>query len=114
MDSEGVPTIGVGHNLNVPLSPAAIALILEDDVRTAIHELDRAFPGWRDHSDARQDVLVELQFNLGANRLAGFKKFWEAMRLKHYEAAASELLASKWAAQVKGRADTLADRLARG
>ena len=113
-DSEGVPTFGVGHNANRPITEKAIQQILDDDIDTAVSELDRAFAGWRDHSEARQTALVELSFNLGAVRLAGFIQFWTAMRAKDYQGAHDALLDSKWAGQVHGRAQRLAETILKG
>lgn len=116
-DSEGVLTIGIGHNLDVPLSDQAIQHILEDDIQTAICELDRAFFGWRGYcrgNDVRENVLIEMMFNLGAPRLATFHKFWGAMKAHDYEVASKEMLDSKWAVQVGQRARTMAEQMRTG
>ena len=110
-DSTGNETVGVGHNLDAPMPEKLIDLILEFDVSLAIEELDRAVPSWRQHSEARQNVLIELSFNLGMPKLGKFIRFWFAMEQKDYVQASQELLQSKWAEQVKGRAITLANRL---
>ena len=111
-DSEGVWTIGVGRNLqNLTITEQQANEWLAEDLQTAVNELDRAFKGWRDHSPARQNVLIELCFQLGAPRLAGFLKFWAALRSQDYATAALELLASRYASQVPKRAHTLAKRL---
>ncbi len=110
-DTEGVETIGVGHNLQRPISEAAVQQILSDDINTAVAELDRAFKGWRNHSEARQTVLVELMFAMGAPSLSKFVKFWAAMDRKDYTAAAAQLIDSKWATQVGDREIGLARRL---
>lgn len=108
-------TIGVGHNLeDRPISKRASTVILEDDIDVAIAELDRAFQGWRQHSDAIQDVLVELSFAMGAPKLAGFKKMWAALDARDYPEAANQLLDSKWATQVGKRAKTLAENMRAG
>lgn len=108
-------TVGVGHNIeDRPISKRASNVILEDDIEVAIAELDRAFQGWRLHSDAVQDVLVELSFAMGAPRLEGFKKMWAALQVRNYKEAAKELLDSEWAREVKGRATTLAEKIKNG
>jgi len=113
-DTVGIPTIGVGHNLQRPISVLAIEQILTDDITECITELDRAFPKWRDHDDNRQNVLVEMMFNLGAVRLAKFKRFWAAMDAKDYSTAAVEMQMSAWRRQVGQRAVTLANRMRDG
>lgn len=110
-DSEGLLTVGVGHLLDATMPDKLIDLILDYDIGLAIEELDRAFPIWRTLSTARQNVLIELMFNLGSPRLSKFVRFWAAIGKQDYAQASQELLTSKWADQVKGRAVTLAKRL---
>jgi lysozyme len=52
--------------------------------------------------------LVDMGFNLGVPRLMKFKRMWEAIEREDFEWAASEMLNSRWANQVGGRADRLA------
>lgn len=110
LDSVGVWTVGIGHNMNRPISSLAIDQIYLDDVTDALNECVHAFPWYANLTDARQRVMVELMFNLGLGRLLGFTKFLAAMNAGNYETAASELLDSKWALQVKSaRANALAN-----
>lgn len=109
-DTEQHLTGGVGHNFDEPLPAKLVDLILDYDISVCIEELDRAFPIWRSVSTARQNVLIELQFNLGATRLGQFVQFWAAVGRQDWITASAELLKSHWATQVKGRADTLAKR----
>lgn len=113
-DTEGVLTVGYGHNLEEEITQADAEVWLIQDLNKAIRELDRAFAGWRAHSEVRQNVLIEMQFNMGAVRLAGFLKFWGALRSNDYAKAAQEMLNSKWASQVGQRARTLAARMETG
>jgi len=113
-DHLGNWTVGVGHLMDRPLSDAAIDQILRDDIDTCIAEMDRQFDGWRDHDDVRQNVLIELCFNLGAPRLAKFRKMWAALALRRYSEAADEMLNSRWCVQVGRRAETLAERMRSG
>lgn len=110
----GKLTIGVGHNLETPISDAAIMQILRDDIDTCVQELDRARPTWRQHDEARQNVLVEMCFNLGMSRLNKFMKMWAALDAKHYGEAAKQMLHSQWAVQVGKRAVALADHMRDG
>lgn len=110
----GKPTVGVGHNLERPISNAAINQILSDDINESIAELDRVFPGWRNHDDARQNVLLEMMFNLGAPRLRDFKRMWAALQSKNYDEAAKEMMHSGWAVQVGKRAVTLSQIMRTG
>jgi lysozyme len=111
----GKTTIGCGRNLDdVGISTSEAMVMLDNDIGRAVAELNRTKPGWKDHDDTRQNVLVELVFNLGMPRLLGFKKMWAALDRKDYAAAADEMMNSKWAVQVKGRAKTLSDKMRQG
>jgi lysozyme len=110
----GKPTIGVGHNLERPISDAAIDQILSDDINTCIAELDRAFNGWRNHNDARQNVLLEMMFNMGTSTLRDFKRMWAALQAKDYDEAAKQMMHSGWAVQVGKRAATLSNQMKSG
>jgi lysozyme len=101
-------TIGVGHNLDDrQISARAIDLILEDDITDAIGDLDR-FSWFHEQNMVRKQALIMMCFNLGINRLLGFKRMIAAIKRGDYSAAADEMLDSKWAAQVHGRANELA------
>jgi len=111
----GKLSIGYGRNLDDRgITTEEAEYLLANDIQVAVRELDRAFPGWRNHSDNVQNVLVELSFAMGAPRLAGFRKMWAALDAKDYPTAAAELLDSRWRQQVGQRAITLADRLRAG
>jgi len=66
------------------------------------------------NDQVRFDTLTNMCFNLGAPRLSGFKKMWEAIEAGDYSTAAEEMLDSKWARQVGPRADRLAQKMETG
>lgn len=108
LDSVGVPTIGIGHNLNVPISHAAVMQIFEDDLREAQSQCLHAFPWFAELTEERQWVLINMCFNMGLPRLLGFKKMLAALALDDYDTAAKEMMDSHWAQQVGHRAVELA------
>jgi lysozyme len=103
-DTEGIPTIGIGFNLEEGFSEEECQAILRIRMRKAIHELSRKIPAYRDMGSIRKIVMVDLVFNLGLPRLLKFKKMLAAIERKDWEDAADELLDSRYARQVKGRA----------
>lgn len=112
-------TIGYGHTgMNVQpgltwtLEQAEQAL--GEDVATVKAELDRFFPWWRGLSDVRQDVLVNMTFNLGIGALRGFKDMLWALRRSDFMTAAQEMLNSEWAREVPKRAARLAEQMRSG
>ena len=112
-DTEGVLTIGYGHNLEVEhWSEDRASTALWSDMRA----LEQAFATGHPSEHAvlerqlagRQRALLNMLFNLGPSGLAGFRKMWAALNAGNYEQAAREMLDSKWAKQVGARATRLA------
>jgi lysozyme len=108
-DTVGKLTIGIGRNLDdVGISRAEADYLLANDVRTAQATLTTAFPWFVSLTPVRQDVLVNMCFNMGIGRLKGFKKMLVAMEQGDTLTACHEMLDSKWAHQVGQRANDLA------
>lgn len=108
IDSVGVQTIGIGHNLHKPLTYAAVRQIFRDDLNDATNECLHAFPWFADLTEPRQWVLIDMCFNLGLTKLLQFKRFLLACERGDYDTAANEMLDSLWRKQVKSRALELA------
>ena len=111
-DSEGYWTIGFGRLIDPQLGGGIARdegmVLLRNDVRAAIMELDRSMPWWQDMPEPARRGLCNMAFNLGLGRLLGFSKMIAALKAGDYERAAVEALDSKWARQVGARADRIA------
>lgn len=113
VDSEGWLSIGVGHNLRQrPLSDRAIQVILEDDVRDTTEGLMAAHPWVGALSEVRQEVLINMAFNMGLGGLNSFKRMLVAVQNGQWKKAADEILDSNYAKQVGDRAKRLARQMA--
>jgi len=111
----GKLSIGVGRNLDdVGLRPDEIDYLLANDIRIAESDARSLFECFDKLTDARKAVLVNMAFNLGRNRLAGFVKFRAAVEGGRYDRAATEMLDSRWAVQVGKRAVRLAQAMKEG
>ena len=135
-DTLGIDTIGAGRNLrDRPLTVAQLQhlglsdmqdlydngitlygarYILRIDVDIAERELITAHSCVEFLNAPRQMVCVNMAFNLGVPRLKLFKNMWSAIHRKDYERASIEMLDSRWAKQVKGRATRLSDIMRTG
>lgn len=112
LDSEGVPTIGIGHNLrDRAISERAIQVIFEDDLAEIAAEVRARIPVYETLSEARRGVLLNMAFTLGVGGLLGFPKMFAALEARDWERAADEMLDSKWARQVGDRAQRLARQM---
>jgi lysozyme len=108
-------TIGVGRNIeDNGITVDEAMMMLDNDIETCVSELNKRLPGWTEHNEVRQNVLIEMVFNLGAPRLMGFRKMIAALERKDYEQAAKEMLDSRWAVQVGNRARTMAQMMRTG
>lgn len=111
----GKTTIGIGRNLDdVGLSDEEISLLFRNDIARCMADLDRNFVWWRQMTDARRRVLVNMVFNLGISRLLQFKNTLAAMAAGDYKAAAAGMRNSLWARQVGARAERLARMMEAG
>ena len=123
LDTVGKRTVGYGFNID----DATIARLVDEDVKSGKREMTRAeaepilyyvifrtavkdamrFVG-KDKfftlSFGQRKAVLDMAFNLGIGRLNGFEKFRTALREGNAKQAAAELLDSKYAGQVNGRA----------
>lgn len=114
-DTVGKLTVGVGRNISDrDFSDDEIALMLKNDIAIVERELDKQLPWWRKMTDARQNCLANMAFNLGVPRLLGFKKALAAMQAERWESASDELLDSTWSRQVGQRAIRIAAVIRKG
>lgn len=113
-DTRGIPTLAIGHNLLDPISDAAVNQIFADDVNEKIADLDRELPWWRNLTDARQNAIINMAFNLGVEGLRGFTTFLSLLQSGDYQGAADDLAATKWATQVGARADRIRNLIETG
>jgi|TARA_R100001509_G_C4849493_1_gene209545 lysozyme len=104
-------TIGYGRlvdeRLGGGISQDEAEYLLMNDIRNCIKILASRIETWESLSETRKIVLINMYFNLG-NRLFNFKNMLAALHMKDYDEVANQMLDSKWAEQVKGRANELA------
>lgn len=115
VDTKGKVTGGVGRNLtDRDFSEDEIDLMLANDIKGVCYDLDRTFPWWRHMSEARQQALANMCFNLGLTRLLGFHNMLKAMASGLYQQAALEMEDSAWAHEVGDRSKRLAQMMREG
>jgi lysozyme len=103
-DSMGIPTIGIGFNLEEGFTKEESMLILRLRLSKLITELCDRVPVFTDMSQIRKIVLLDMSYNLGVPGLLKFRKMLAALCERDYQLAAKEMLDSRYASQVKGRA----------
>ena len=113
-DSEGIWTIGYGTNLQELRIDEELAERWLRDMVTDSYMYAERFPEYELLSGPRKAVFIEMIYNMGPSRVAGFKNMLRAIRDGDWEEAAMEMLDSKWARQVGRRARRLAEQMESG
>lgn len=113
--SAGYLTIGYGRNLDTcGIRDDEAELMLNNDIESAINDIKKLIPTFNQLTSDRQQVMINMIFNLGYHKLSGFKNMLAAIESNDYNKAADEMLDSKWARQVKGRATELVRMMKKG
>lgn len=103
-DSLGYWTIGYGRlidaRMNAGLSEEEMEYLLNNDIESARKELSQ-FDWYLSLDSVRQEVFIELVFNMGLTNLLEFVQTLKYVKLKDYKSAAEQLAKSLWAKQVK-------------
>lgn len=118
-DTEGVPTVGWGHAFFGPTTPAIGTVfslerctqLFEEDMQIVERQfitLEENFFYTHRLDYVRRGVIKNMLFNLGYNKFLGFKKMIAYLKVGDWAGTSREMLDSKWARQVKGRANELA------
>src|SRR3990172_10044326 len=108
LDSKGIWTIGIGHNLrDKPLSARAIQVIFEDDMADAEADARKLIKSFDRLNDVRKSVVINMSFNMGYDVLSQFRQTIAAIDADDYVTAAAHMLHSAWAGQVGARAQRL-------
>ena len=125
LDHLGYHTFGIGHLITdkdkewgdpvgTKISTKRINECFKNDIEIVFKELDRSLSWWRELPEDIQLVLANMCFNLGITLLKKFKKFLTALSERNWELAATEMMDSRWATQVKQRAVRLQKRVLKG
>lgn len=108
-DSVGKLTLGYGRNLDDNgISETEARYLLATDIQLVIKQLHDKFPWFGALDDVRQEVLLNMAFNMGIKTLLEFKNTLKCVAEGDFLRASQNMLASKWATQVGHRAVELA------
>ena len=117
LDHLGNPTVGIGHLIkdNEPwkvgdkLDLSTIDKLFQYDVNIAMKDAKDFIE--IDVSDECLMILTNMAFQLGRNRLSGFKKLKQAIHDSNFEQASLEMLDSRWNTQTPHRCRDLSERM---
>ena len=114
----GHPTIGVGRNLagdGLGITEEEAKMLLSNDVDRVLREVNHW--GFMENlNEPRKTVIIDMVFNMGCSRFneQAWPKFFKAVMTGNYKESSKQMLDSKWAGQVKTRANILAKMMETG
>ena len=114
----GHPTIGVGRNVagdGLGITEEEAKILLSNDVDRVLKEVNH-WSFMENLNEPRKTVIIDMVFNMGASRFnqQAWPKFFKAVMTGNYKEASKQMLDSKWAGQVKTRANILAKMMETG
>lgn len=106
-DTRGNATGGIGHKITKAdgmsvgyvCTPGQIEKWFDADYASAVHAAFN-YPWIGQLNDARQQVVVCLEFNMGPTKFAGFHETQAHLAAGQFDLAADALLDSEWAVEV--------------
>ena len=113
--SGGKKTVGYGRNLqDIGISEEEAEMLLKNDIYEATNQLLNAFPWMATFSDVRISAMINFTFNVGIGTVRKFSNTIEYLKNEDWEAAADEMMDSKWAEQVGDRAIQITEQIRTG
>jgi len=109
-DTEGFLTIGYGLNLDAGISEELATVILQWQLSDSANSLRGLLSFWSQLSTARQEVFINMHFNLGTPKFLQFQRMLEAARKGNVQGVCTEMRESKWFKQVGKRAERLIEK----
>ena len=121
-DHLGYATFGIGHlvtesdpeqgqSLGTPVSSDRVAEAFESDIQGVLRDCDILYPDFSSLPEEAQQIIANMMFNLGRPRLSKFAGMKRGVDSKDWDAAADEMVDSRWYRQVGPRAERLVDRM---
>ena len=104
-------TFGYGFTF---LTEPEAELVLKYRIAHIRIELEDKLPVFHRLSQNRQEVLIEMAYQLGVTGLLKFKNMIQALIGRNYDRASREMLDSRWARQTPERAKELANKMLKG
>lgn len=117
-DHLGYLTIGFGRLIDKRrgggLSEAEADMLLQNDIKRVVADLDDHLPWLSQLNDARRGVFANMAFQMGVAGLLGFHDTLACAERGDWEGTVKGLLDSKWARQTPDRANRLAAQITTG
>ena len=122
LDHLGLPTFGIGHlvidsdpesgqPVGTPVSEERVNECFDKDVEVVLGECRILYEDFDDLPEEAQLIIANMMFNMGRPRLSQFKGMKRGVDARDWNAAADEMVDSRWYRQVTNRAQRLVVRM---
>lgn len=122
LDHLGLPTFGIGHliresdpehgsEVGTLVSEDRVNEAFESDIQTVLSDCNKLYSDFEDLPEEAQLIIANMMFNLGYPRLSKFKGMKRGVDARDWNAAADEMVDSRWYHQVTNRAERLVQRM---
>ena len=122
LDHLGYPTFGIGHlitdndpesgqEVGTAVSDERVRQAFEADVVSVIEDCNKLYNDFDELPEEVQQIIANMMFNMGRTRLSKFRGMKRGVDARDWNAAADEMVDSRWYRQVTNRADRLVQRM---
>ena len=122
LDHLGLPTFGIGHlitdadpesgqEVGTAISDERVRQAFEADVVSVIEDCNKLYNDFDELPEEVQQIIANMMFNMGRTRLSKFRGMKRGVDARDWNAAANEMVDSRWYRQVTNRADRLVQRM---
>ena len=122
LDHLGYATFGIGHlvrdtdpengwEVGTAVSESRCIEAFESDIMGVLSDCETLYPNFDSLPEEAQLIIANMMFNLGYPRLSKFKGMKRGVDSEDWNAAADEMVDSRWYKQVTNRANRLVERM---
>ena len=122
LDHLGYHTFGIGHlvtkndpeygwEVGTSIDTFRVHDTFKSDIETVLSDCTKLYEDFEDLPEEAQRVIANMMFNMGYTRLSKFKGMKRGVDARDWNAAADEMVDSRWYNQVTNRANRLVERM---
>ena len=122
LDHLGYATFVIGHlitkddpeygwEVGTSIDTYRVHEAFEDDVQSVLTDCEKLYVQWEHLPEEAQRVIANMMFNMGYTRLSKFRGMKRGVDARDWNAAADEMVDSRWYNQVTNRAKRLVERM---
>ena len=121
-DHLGYKTFGIGHlvkgqdpehgwSVGTDVEEYRVREAFEEDIQVVLSDCEKLYVQWEHLPEEVQLIVANMMFNMGYTRLSKFKGMKRGVDARDWNAAADEMVDSRWYNQVTNRANRLVERM---